>query len=184
METKIVKDFMVPLSEYATVSKDATLVEALVALKKAQTEYDPNRYRHRAVLIYDETNTIIGKLSFWDVLRSLEPKYEEMLSDSGPLHVGFTRKYMQKMIEQLNLWEEPLENLCQKAGNQTAQKSMVIADEREIIEASASLNEAIHLFILGHHTSLFVAENGKIIGILKVADVFEAVSEAIMACDI
>ena len=44
MEKTTVKEFMVPLSEYATVSENATLIEAIKALKKAQKEFDQNRY--------------------------------------------------------------------------------------------------------------------------------------------
>ena len=36
MKTVAVEDFMVPLEEYATVSEDATLFEAVMALEKAQ----------------------------------------------------------------------------------------------------------------------------------------------------
>jgi hypothetical protein len=37
--TYTVKDLMVPLSEYATVSEDASLYEAVVSLEKAQEEF-------------------------------------------------------------------------------------------------------------------------------------------------
>ena len=46
----IVKDLMVPISEYATVAKGSTLFEAVLALEKAQEEYDHSKYHHRAVL--------------------------------------------------------------------------------------------------------------------------------------
>ena len=49
MKSKQVKDIMVPLSEYATVSEDATLKEAVKALKKSQMDFDQARYRHRAI---------------------------------------------------------------------------------------------------------------------------------------
>ena len=45
---------MVPLSEYATVSEDATLFEAVSELEKAQEEFDHTRYRHRAILVMDD----------------------------------------------------------------------------------------------------------------------------------
>jgi hypothetical protein len=36
----LVKDLMVPLSEYATVPMESTLFEALLALEKSQEEFD------------------------------------------------------------------------------------------------------------------------------------------------
>ena len=89
----LVKDFMVPLSEYVTVSKDATLAEAVTALKDAQENYDPKKYRHRAILVYDENKNVIGKISLICILRALEPKYDKMISDKRPMHLGFTRQY-------------------------------------------------------------------------------------------
>jgi len=54
MKDTPVKTLMVPLSEYATVAQDATLYEAILALENAQAEFDETRYRHRAMLVYDE----------------------------------------------------------------------------------------------------------------------------------
>ena len=52
----LVKDLMVPLSEYATVTEGSTLFEAVMALEKAQEEFDSNhsKYHHRAVLVLDK----------------------------------------------------------------------------------------------------------------------------------
>ncbi len=63
MKTILVKHVMVPISEYATVSKEATLYDAVPALEKAQEAFDPDRYRHRAILVYDENEKIMGKVS-------------------------------------------------------------------------------------------------------------------------
>jgi CBS domain containing-hemolysin-like protein len=35
LNSQLVKDYMVPLSEYATVSKDATLADAVKALQES-----------------------------------------------------------------------------------------------------------------------------------------------------
>ena len=43
MKTKLVKDLMVPLSDYATVSEDATLNEAVLALKQSQDCFDQTK---------------------------------------------------------------------------------------------------------------------------------------------
>ena len=59
---------MVPLSDYATVSEEATLYEAVIALEKAQATFDQSRYRHRALLVYNNQNQIVGKISQLDIL--------------------------------------------------------------------------------------------------------------------
>ena len=80
MEQFPIKDLMVPLDEYATVSKEATLYDAVLALEKAQEELDRTRYHylHRAVLVLDEGGKVVGKVSQLDILSALEPKYQQM----------------------------------------------------------------------------------------------------------
>ena len=73
MKTIAVKDLMVPLAEYATVSEEATLYDAVLALEKAQEAFDPKKQRHRAVLVFDKKNRIVGKLGQPDILRALGP---------------------------------------------------------------------------------------------------------------
>jgi CBS domain-containing protein len=182
MKTKQVKDIMVPLSEYATVSQDGTLRDAVAALKQSQANYDKAKYRHRAILVFDQDNVIVGKVSFFSILRALEPKYDEMLSDRGPLHMGFTRKFQKAMFESLKLWQDPLEHVCRKAAEIKVKTFMVTPAESEMIGPDQELGEAIHQLVIGHHQSLLVTEAGKVVGILRLTDTFEAVAENILTC--
>lgn len=185
MKKTVVKDLMVPLSEYATVSSEATLFDAVVALREAQEKKSQDRkYLHRAILALDENGATVGKVSMLSILRSLEPKYDEMLSDQGSLHLGFTTAFQKMLIEQLKLWNEPLEHICEKAAKLKVRTFMVTPREGEIIDSGATLDEAIHLLLLGSHQSLLVTEDNTIIGVLRLTDVFEAVTEAIFACEL
>jgi CBS domain-containing protein len=183
LKTTLVKEIMVPLSEYATVSKDATLNEAVAALKKSQENFDQAKYRHRAILIFDENNNVIGKVNFQAILRALEPKYEEMLSDRGPSHMGFTRKYQKAIIESLKLWQDPLDQLCKKAAQIKIETFMITPKKSEMIEPDAPLGDAIHQLVLGHHQSLLVTHDNKVVGVLRLTDAFQVVSDAVLNCN-
>ncbi len=182
MKTTLVKDIMVPLSEYATVPEDATLIDAVAALKKSQANFDQAKYRHRAILVLDDDDNIVGKVNFQCILKALEPKYEEMLSDSGPTHMGFTRKYQRAMIESFKLWQDPLDQLCEKAAHTKVKTFMVSHKETEMIEPEATLGEGIHQLVLGHHQSLLVTKDKKVVGILRLTDAVQVVSDAILKC--
>ena len=182
MKTFKVKDLMVPLEEYATIPEDANLYEAVMALEKAQVEFDQTKYRHRAILVYDRNNKIVGKLSQLDVLRALEPKYDEMKSDSAITHFGFSKKFLGSLLETYKLFDKPLEHICKKAGEVRVGRYMHRPTEGEFIDVEASLDEAIHQLVLGHHQSLLVTEKEEIIGILRLTDVFAAMFHVMKQC--
>jgi CBS domain-containing protein len=54
----------------------------------------------------------------------------------------------------------------------------------EYIEEDASLDEAIHLLVMGRHLSLIVIKGDGISGILRMSDVFKAICDKVKACGI
>jgi CBS domain-containing protein len=179
-----VKDLMVPLSEYATVTEDANLYEAVLSLEEAQEKFEDKhtRYRHRGILILDKDGNVVGKLSQLDVLRALEPKYQEMIQGEGLHRFGFTKEFTKSIMEDYHLFASPLEDICLKAGEQNVKKFMNTPSEGEYVSADASLDEAIHLLIMGHHQSLLVTRNENIVGIMRLTDVFAAVFHTMKGC--
>ena len=184
MKSYLVKDLMVPLSEYATVTEDATLYEAVLALEKAQENFEDRhtRYRHRAILILDKSGDVIGKLSQLDVLRALEPKYQKMIQGEGLHRYGFAKEFEQSILEKFGLFASPMEDICRKAGEKNVKEFMYTPTEGEYVSEDATLGLAIHQLIIGHHQSLLVTRGKKIIGILRLTDVFAAVFHKMKDC--
>jgi CBS-domain-containing membrane protein len=177
METVMVGDLMVPLEEYATVSEDATLFDAVMALEKAQERLDRESYHylHRAILVLDKNKRVIGKVSQLDALRTLEPKYAEM-GDWGTLsRAGFSPQFMKSMVSQYALLTGPLEDICKRAAKTPVKEFMYTPREGEYIDKGAYLNQAIHQFVMGHHQSLLVTKDQDIVGVLRLTDVFKHV---------
>jgi len=179
-----VKDLMVPLSEYATVSEDATLYEAVLSLEEAQEKFEDKhtRYRHRAILVLDKDGKVIGKIGQLDVLRALEPKYKQMVQGEGSHRYGFTSQFMQSMLQDYQLFADPLEDICHKAGEQNVKEYMVTPTEGEFVSEDASLDVAVHQLIMGHHQSLLVTRGDKIVGILRLTDVFASIFHTMKGC--
>jgi CBS domain-containing protein len=185
MEEFRVKDLMVPLSEYATVSEDATLLEAINALEKAQEEFDSSRYRHRAILVKGADNRIIGKLSQLDVLRALDPKYQKIKSQhSGMKQDGFSKNFIESTFEECCLWNAPLEDICKKVNQLRVKEFMYTPTEGEYVTEETSLDTAIHQLILGGHQSLLVTREVNITGIMRLTDVFSVVFQIIKECPV
>jgi len=175
METIMINDLMVPLEEYATVPKSATLYEAVLALEEAQEKFDHLPYKHRAILVYDSKDQIVGKLGQLDIIRALEPKYGEMGNIKSLSRFGLSRKFISSIMENNYLWEKPLTHICKKGADIKVKDFMHTPVEGEYVNEDASLEVACHQLVLGHHQSLLVTRGDKIVGILRLTDVFNAI---------
>jgi len=182
MEILTAKDLMVPLSGYATVSEDANLCEAVKELKKAQKNFDQTRDRHRAILINNKNNKIVGKLSQLDVIRALEPKYLKIDDPQSLSRFGFSQDYLKYTLKEHHLWENTLDDICKKAAKLIVKTFMYAPTEGEYVKEDTSLEEAIHQLVMGRHQSLLVTRGEDIVGILRLTDVFRQISDKISSC--
>lgn len=181
MKAKNVKEVMIPLSDYAIVSEEETLANAIKKLKQAQKD-TKLRHKHRAVLVYDKGNNITGKVSIFDVLKALEPKYRQFEhSDNdgsiGLSRFGFNNEFLNSLLDNFNLWDETLEELVKKASQLKVKDIMYTPGKGEYVDEESQLSEAVHQFILGCHQSLLVLKKDKVIGILRLADIFDLVCD-------
>jgi len=178
-----VKDLMVSLADYASVAQDATLHDAVLALDEAQERLHRDRHPHRAVLVLDEDGQTIGKLSQWDLIRALEPRYREIVDFNSLVRLGFSSRFIRSMVEDQGLWRKPLENLCQRASQIRVRDVMYTPAEGEYVPEDATLDEGIHQLVIGHHQSLLVTRGAKVVGILRLSDVFSEVCKIIRSLE-
>jgi len=185
MKTRKVKDLMVPLEEYATVGEDANLYAAVLALEEAQKKFRQDRYKHRAILVLDEGKHVVGKLSQLDVIKGLEGGYKKMGDFKGISHTGFSTEFIKSMVDKYDLWQKPLEDICRRSPHIKVRDVMHTPTEGEYVPQEASLDQALHQLVVGHHQSLLVTKDGKaIVGILRLTDVFQEVCEMMKACQL
>jgi len=115
VDSYFVEELMVPLEEYATVSSGCTLHEAVLALEKAQEEFDHSKYRHRAILVLDRNNRVIGRLNHLDALHALIPDHNGHLGTDELGKFGFSNNFIRKLHQQRLQHTIPLEQLCRNA---------------------------------------------------------------------
>jgi CBS domain-containing protein len=175
---------MVPLAEYAMVSENETLYEAVLALEEAQEKFDQRYYKHRAILVFDKNKQIVGKLSQWDVIKGLEPRYEKIGDLKTISRFGFSAEFIRSMLKNYGLWEKPMDDICRKAGQTKVKDIMYTPTEGEYVREDASFDEAIHQLVIGHHQSLIVIKEKEIVGILRLTDVFKKICDIIKTCQL
>lgn len=166
---KIVKDLMVPLEDYAHVSVGTSLQTAIKTLAQAMLgpHADPSRPRDRGVLVQATDGRIIGKLSLWDVLNGLRPQYEPPIDPFG-------------RVDDHLLWSQWLRpDLAERAAAVNVEDLVREPSREESVEETAPLDLAAYRLIRGRHLSLLVMRGDAIVGILRLSDVFKAVSEMI-----
>jgi len=179
----LVKELMVPLSEYATVPRGSTLFNAVLELEKAQEEFDHTKYRHRGVLILDKDKRVVGKLGQLDVLRALEPKNDELGDISGLNRYGFSANFIRNVRKQRRMQATPLKDICSKALKLKVEDFMQAPSEGEFIDQEASLEIAVLQLVMGQHLSLLVTSGREIVGVLRLTDVFAAVFHTMKECE-
>jgi CBS domain-containing protein len=173
MEKKV-RDLMVPLSSYATVHADKSIREALEVLNRAQRDLGPNQHFHRSVLVLDGSGSVIGKLSHWAVLRSLEPRFLKFEDETALSRAGLTEEFIKSMQLTFTLFAGGLEQMCRIAARLKARDAMVPV--RESIDEDMLLTEAIHQMVMKHVLSILVTKAGRVVGILRQSDVFTEVA--------
>ncbi len=170
---------MVPLEEYATVSETATLREAILALEKAQMTLDPSRHKHRAILVLDESGKVVSKITMKHILIALEPNYGKVEGTGVLERSGFSPDLIRSMLENNALWTEPLQFFSERAAKLKVGDIIHAPSEDEYIDENATLGEAIHQMIVYPYLSLLVTAGDKVLGILRLSDVFTKVCDII-----
>jgi CBS domain-containing protein len=180
------KDLMVPAADYATVRLGASILQGILALKEAQRrefQDDPDRHRDRAILVTDPEGEIVGKLSMWSIIGCLEPNYARVkggtASSKAASRVGSARGIIEEVMASSHLWRNRSSTIANDSAPLKVQDLLHELRKEELIDENASLETAIHQLVAGHFMSLLVTRYGRIVGILRLVDVFEAVCKII-----
>ena len=182
MKTITVKELMLPLEAYATVSREATLRDAVLALEKAQMALDPSRHKHRAVLVLDENGKVVSKITMKHILIALEPNYGKVEGTGVLERSGYSPDLIRSMLENNALWTEPLQFFRERATKLKVGDLIHAPSEDEYIDKNATLGEAIHQMIVNPYLSLLVTSGDEVLGILRLSDVFTKICDIIKGC--
>ena len=127
---------------------------------------------------------VVGIISMHDIIRALEPGYREVQEFDHSRRFGFGLKFIKNMVKDYNLWQRPMDDLCQKATGTLVKKIMYTPEEGEYVSIDATFNEAVHQLVVGHHQSLLVlGPDQRVKGVLRLTDVFQEVAEQMKPCE-
>ena len=152
---KNVKNLVTPLENYPQLPYWATLKESLIQLKSALED------GINTILVFDEAYKLVGILIPSGILKGLEPPSKR------------------RFKERAEFWSNLL------AGNADEQLMATIKNIMSpaavTINADDSFFKALHIMLSENQSVLAVQEQDKIIGVIKLEDVFREIIETLLA---
>jgi len=106
-EEKKVKDIMVPIEEYDKIDIDSQLCDALSILKR---NYETLKNQgtgsfHKTLFVIDGDDKIVGKLSMYDLIRSLVPEPAKAPEISKAYHAMLSSRSLE-VVEEVSDFQE------------------------------------------------------------------------------
>lgn len=175
-----IREQMTLISDLAIVGEDSSLFEAILAIGAVSKRNPASGLRCPAALVSDRGRRITGVLDFRKMLRGLEPKYSEV-ADSAEKR-GYSPERFRSALERHGLWADALDEICKKTGEILIKELMTIPGENQIIDADASLNEAVYQMVVTGYDYLFVKSGEALIGIISLSNIMMHICDAVKAC--
>jgi CBS domain-containing protein len=170
------RDVMLPPDRYPTVHKWVTVRDAIVALSASSLRLEEDHFVHpRYILVLDEADRLAGIVSRRELLRGLTPQYRDakLAEEHIRAMVGFGGG-----ADELVNWTSLFSSAAVKAAGQPV--SSVMAEVKGIVAPNTPLSEVVTKMIRDRVDLAPVVEEGKIIGIVIMTNIFDIVAEFIM----
>ena len=164
-------ELMRPIDEFPRISSQATFMDAVEALEKADLEFKAGTAPERILLVYDGTGNIVGKLSPMDVVQGLEPNYANIDDLRATPYYQLIR-----------MWHRPLGELCEKAHSVKIHNFIKMPTPDHMVNADDKMDIAFNLFIINRHDSLFVQDGAYIVGLIRFSDIYKKIRETMTVC--
>jgi len=132
--------------------------------------------------VVDSEGAVIGQLGHLEILQALEPSFG-LLGDLGALSkAGVDDESVGSLIENLSFWRGDLEDVCERA--RRIKVSELMRPTGESIDEDALLLEATHKIVMSRSMRVLVTRGGRVVGVLRLADLFAEVGDIIDADEV
>lgn len=163
-----VRDILVPLTEYPSIRDNATLRDAFAVLQSAFS--GDKRFRH--LLVLDASGQLVGLLGIQDILHGVFPDY---------LRTGEKHHFegAQPDFPALTLiWQETCATQCKEAAKHPIRDFMGAVPNT--VKPDDPITLAAYLMVTHNSSMLPVVDREKIIGAVRMTDVFNEASKAVL----
>ncbi len=162
-----VKDLMLPIEDYGSVSQEQPLVDAFEIL---------DRTGHRAVMVLDGDKKAVGVLSVREILLGLDLKAKSI----DPKNLGNTW-FTAETFKDYPVFYDHSEFTGQFKARAAKKVKEVMMPIEVTISEEATLAEAVHVMVNENIGRLAVrASGGEIVGMLRIMEIFNELKKVIL----
>lgn len=167
-----VRDIYIPMQNYPHIPDTATICDAIKLMHSSQTE----AHKYRTILVHDKDERLVGHLSLRDLLRAIGPSY---LKKEAP---SFKGNQPFKMVPQdfaaLSLiWQEGFTSKIQEEAQNPVTKYLTLFEHT--VKLDDPFAKCAYLLLLEDLNVIPVVEEGKVVGVVRLVDIFENIAEHI-----
>ncbi|MBU0990144.1 MAG: hypothetical protein KJ823_08145 [Proteobacteria bacterium] len=185
-EEKRVKDIMVPIEAYDKVGMNSRLSDALAILKR---KYENVKTQgtgsfHRTLFVTDAQNTIVGKLSMYNIIRGLVPEPAKVPEVFMAYHAMLSSRSLE-VAEEVSDFQEHFEWLhrtfCELINQEAHKKVKDIMNPiiKPVLQEKDTVNQAIYAMFKNDVRQQLVHREGKIVGVVNLNVVFSELLEIV-----
>jgi len=164
-------DLMVPIERYPHLPASASLREAVAAIRRGMTEAEGSGFRR--VLVLDEQGGLVGILTIPALLKAIAPK--SLKTGPAPVAQGYAAIGDPEAGFAMELfWERILDGAAMPDLARTA--GALAQPARATVAPDTRLARALSLMLAHEAPILPVVAGGRVIGALRLVDVFDRVA--------
>lgn len=164
---------MIPLSGFPCMKESCTVQEAILQLRSFCPIGSSGPCGFSELMVVDERGGLIGRVTQQGILRVL---FSSLLD---PLDI---KPFEGRTIEYSDL-ATLLDGVLMKEGVNHLNATVTKVIEKKIrpVSASTDLIHAMSVMVIGKETVLPVVDGGKLVGVVKLAEVFGALGDRLVA---
>lgn len=168
MIAKSVRDILVPIADFPVISPQTSLREAFALL---QRQHASGGWRYRHMLVLGDDGMVAGILSLQDMLRALMPEYIKASLRQDQAEGGEDRSLT-------TLWQESFAAQSRLAADLPVARCM--SEVHHTVRADDPFTRAVYLMILQGVHMLPVLDGTRVIGIVRIVDVFNQAAAEVL----
>ena len=166
----VARDFMVPIEHYPHLNVSSSICDAFAMMHDSLTD----AHKYRTILVTDDEQQLLGYLSLRDLIRAVGPSY---LRKEAPSYKG-NQPFMglSSDLSALSLiWQEGFSLKIREEARKSLKGAITLIEQT--VSPDDPFPKCVYLMLVQNELIIPVAEEGKVIGVIRLVDIFELIAE-------